>query len=449
MTFHSSRHDREAGAAMMVAVMVLTVVAVLSMAIATLAMRSTRAAGDAQTAGVVKDLANAGLAEGVTYLRQVGATPAIDGQTPVPDGAGACGTPTVNPAAPTWTKGGAALVRSGTQGEYAVWIEEVDASSGAYRVCAEGRSGQGKRTTSVRAIYTPAGGSAGPYAVYGGGDINLQSAAQSVENMSVYSEDCIDRKHNKETVEGATDLASGRPPAAHSLLWVLPKGSCQAEDSIHDGPDHVDDMFPYDTDKAGGPIAGDPNAAGKPALSAAPWNGSTLETATDAATFRARWGVPDMLGTTSIAALEQTAKQQGNYHYLTSSTLPSVKPDEAHAVVFLDFKKHESVNLKSVPFLDPFTTSSCLTGKSLILVVRNADVTANGNGALRATVVIKNGGVTKMNGTFDLIGGLFADGELDLSGTGTIKLDDCAVKNPPPGGTPQVDVSNYMEYDRS
>ncbi len=76
--------DREAGAAMLVAVMVITAVAVLSASIAVLATRSTRAAGETRTAGVVKDLANAGLAEGVTYLRQVGVTSAIDAQPAVP-----------------------------------------------------------------------------------------------------------------------------------------------------------------------------------------------------------------------------------------------------------------------------------------------------------------------------------------------------------------------------
>jgi Tfp pilus assembly protein PilX len=435
---------------MMVAVMVLTVVAVLSMTIATLAMRSTRAAGDAQTAGVVKDLANAGLAEGVTFLRQVGVTPAIDGQTPVPDGAGACAAPTVNSAAPQWTRSNAALVDSGTKGEYAVWIEKVVAPTsgvpGSYRVCAQGTSGQGKRTASVNAIYTPAGGSAGPYAVYGKGDVTLQSAAQVITNMSVHSEHCIDRKGNKQTI-GGTDLASGKPAAAHAMDWVLDgpgPDACEASRSVHEGGDYVDDEFPYDTDESGGPT-------GDSRLQVSPWNGSTLEPNSQTVDqFRAKWGVPDMLGTTSVTALEQTARQQGNYYYLTSSSTASVAtPNESHAVVFLDFQNHATVNLKDIGFVGPWATSSCLTGKSLILVFRNADVEGNGNRALRATVVIKNGGFTKLNGTFDLIGGLFADNGLDLSGNGTVRLDQCAIDNPPPGGTPQVDVSNYVEYDRS
>ena len=156
-----------------------------------------------------------------------------------------------------------------------------------------------------------------------------------------------------------------------------------------------------------------------------------------------------MLSATSINALEQTAKQQGNYYYLTTSSIASVAtPNENHAVLFLDFKNHSTVDMKDFN-LGSWSQSSCSTGKSLILVVRNADVTANGNGVLRATVVVKNGGVTKMNGNFTLIGGLHADDGLDLSGNGTIQLDQCAIDNPPPGGTPQVDVSNYMEYDRN
>ena len=111
---------------MLIAVMAITVVAVMGTSIAVMATRSTRAAGDAQTAGIVKDLANAGLAQGVTYLRQVGVTSAIDAQAPVPNGvASACQAPTVNTTTPAWTRSQAALITSGSQGSYAVWIEKV------------------------------------------------------------------------------------------------------------------------------------------------------------------------------------------------------------------------------------------------------------------------------------------------------------------------------------
>jgi hypothetical protein len=445
-----ARQEREVGAAMLIAVMVITVIAVIGTSVAVLATRSTKAAGDAQTAGVVKDLTNAGLASGVTYLRQVGVTPAIDAQPAVPNGAAACGVPAVNPAAPAWTKASAALVDSGDLGEYAVWIEKVAPPSagnpGAYRVCAQGTSGQGKRTASVMAQYTPAGGAAGPYAVYGKGEVTLQSSAQVITDMSVYSERCIDRKGNKQTI-GGTDRVSGLPAAAHAMDWVLDgpgPDSCQASNSIHAGGDYLDDEFPYDTDESGGPT-------GDSRVAMAPWNGSTLEPASQTVEqFRAKWGVPDMLSTTSINALEQTARQQGNYHYLSSSNTDGVAPPtQNHAVIFLDFKNHATVDLDKVGFVGSFATSNCLTGKSLIIVVRNADVEGNGNRKLRATVVIKNGGFTKLNGGFTLIGGLFADNGLDLSGNGTIKLDQCAIDNPPPGGTPQVDVSGYIEYDRN
>jgi Tfp pilus assembly protein PilX len=456
-----ARHEREAGVAMLIAVMVIMVIAVICTSVAVLASRSTRAAGDAQTAGVEKDLANAGLAEGVTYLRQVGVTPAIDAQAPVPSGAStACQPPTVNTTTPEWTRSKAALIDSGSQGTYAVWIEKVAAATSGnpavFRVCAQGTSGQGKRTASVMAQYNPAGGAGGPYAVYGGDGVNLQSAAQVITNMSLYSEDCIDRKANKQTITG-TDLATGRPAGAHSMLWVLDGGSCATSGSVHAAgkkvitPDYVNDDFPYDTDQAGGPVAGDPDASGKPALLAAPWSGSTLEPAGQTVDqFRAKWGIPDMLGATSINALQQTATQQGNYYYVTTSGLPSINTiDENNAVLFLDYKNHASVNLKGLNLGSFSQSTPCPTGKSLILVLRNADATANGNGTLRATLVIKNGGVTKMNGNFTLIGGLFADNGLDLSGNGTVMLDDCAIQNPPPGGTPQVDVSNYIEYDRN
>ena len=61
-----ARPDREAGAAMLIAVMVITVIAVIGTSVAVLASRTTKSAGAAQAAGVAKDFANAGIAEGVT-----------------------------------------------------------------------------------------------------------------------------------------------------------------------------------------------------------------------------------------------------------------------------------------------------------------------------------------------------------------------------------------------
>ena len=117
-----AHEDRDAGAAMLVAVMVITVVAVLCTSIAVLATRSTRAAGEARTAGVVKDLANAGLAQGVTYLREVGVTSAIDAPGNLPHGSDACGNAVVDTTAPTgreaaphsWMAATRATTRSGS-----------------------------------------------------------------------------------------------------------------------------------------------------------------------------------------------------------------------------------------------------------------------------------------------------------------------------------------------
>ena len=149
-------------------------------------------------------------------------------------------------------------------------------------MCTQGTSGQGKRTASVLAHYTPAGGVAGPYAAYSKGEVNLQSAAQEITDMSVYSEQCIDRKASQTTIRGI-EWASGRPAAAHSMLWVLDGKSCDAGTSVHapekkqPSPDYVDADFPYDTDQAGGPVAMDSDASGKSVFLLASWSGSTRE----------------------------------------------------------------------------------------------------------------------------------------------------------------------------
>ncbi len=58
------------------------------------------------------------------------------------------------------------------------------------------------------------------------------------------------------------------------------------------------------------------------------------------------------------------------------------------------------VDLDKLTFVNPWVGSGCPTGKSLILVTRNADVEGNGNRVLRASVVIENGAFTKLNGGF-------------------------------------------------
>ena len=206
--------------AMLVAVMVITVVAVLSTSVAVLATRSTRAAGETRTAGVVKDLANAGLAEGVTFLRQVGVTSAIDAQP---------SSRTVPTRA--WPQR-CLRQRRVDQGQPPRWsMPATRASTGSGSRRSQPPSGghpgavsglrdrarpAGQADRQRRAEYTPAAGRAGPYAVYGKGDINLQSAAQVISNMSVYSETCIDRKGNKQTI-GGTDLAAvPAPRRAHA-----------------------------------------------------------------------------------------------------------------------------------------------------------------------------------------------------------------------------------------
>ena len=222
--------------------------------------------------------------------------------------------------------------------------------------------------------------------------------------------------------------------------------------SIHAGPDFVDNEFPYDTDAFGGPVAGDPDLAGHAELSGwtLPWKWLDPRAQPDHTVelFRARWGVPDMLGPTSMTALEQRARHQGNYYYLTSTCTTSVAtPNEDHAVVFLDFRTTTRCRPQTSSFTGSYQ-ASCTTGQSLIIVVRKANVTANGNGVLRASVVIKDGGVTKMNGTFDLFGGLFAEEAIDLSGTGKSRSTAAPSTTRRRLAPPKVDVTNYVEYDR-
>ena len=68
--------------------------------------------------------------------------------------------------------------------------------------------------------------------------------------------------------------------------------------------------------------------------------------------LRRKWDLPDTLGAASITALEQKARQQGNYHRPVTAAAAyaiTAKPDESHAVVFLDVQSPgEVISLKAI-----------------------------------------------------------------------------------------------------
>ena len=131
---------------------------------------------------------------------------------------------------------------------------------------------------------------------------------------------------------------SGCTAATASAAWPA--------NSIHDWTTPSTTTFPYDTDRAGGPIGSDPDSSGKPALQAPPWRRH------DARAGRPdRRAVPRQVGRSGHARTRPRStpwsRPPGSRATTTTLTGASISlggrtPNENNAVVFLDFQTHQS-----------------------------------------------------------------------------------------------------------
>ena len=468
----------DAGAALLITFFVTTILTAMAVTVSVIAINNVGNAGRDRQATAALALSEGGVSQAVSHLKN-GA--ALRNLTCSPT----CSTnPWGNRAAPKTV-----AVASGEQ--YQVWIETVralDPSSftpGVYRIHSTGTSAgnPGARTVRVTVEVEPF---KFPLAVYA--DTVNAGGTGSIVSESLFSTGCIFKRGNINF--GGFDQVYKIPAAAHSSKIITEDNgsgtSCPTnhKKNIHHADNSTDGCsddpdYRYDQDSQGedastavGAVAGSnfettdcyglqvANPTGTPPLGEYPTTSLIKNDADLAEKFDFNL---EGLTADQLVLLEQAARDQG-FYFTSTTAIPTVLRTAAasapypNPILFYDLKgpaKGKSVDLNEFGAAYarswPLSASDAgCTGRSVFVIVKNGNVSMNANTVLTGSIFALGpdpyGKVSKMNGTAQLIGTMYAR-ELDLTGTGDIKLDDCFVKNLP-GQALDVTVTEFVEVDR-
>lgn len=470
------RTQGDAGIAMVVVLALTVVLGGIGATIALVATSNLTAVGLDRQSTNAQNVAEAGVAQGVAWLRVNGV-----GQL-------AC-SPSCSPGSgqPDWGQGphldasgpnlGIALGASyghvvtqpdGTQ--FRVWIEKQSAfappakKSGLYTVHSTGLASStaaatGTRNVSQDLTVAPADFPIGVFAhtVAAGGTGGLHYE-------SLFSDACIQGR-SFETFQG-TDQYYGVPAAAHSAGAIVPKqnDACNQAKSIHNASAcNTTPQYVNDTDAFGGNVVGTA-CGGNGTLNGAPWLTTSKETSFAAMGKTYGFDASQTsigLNNTELDALRTISRQQGLY-FTSTTAIPAVLQSATasttfpHPVLFYDLKGAAQGGEVDLSGLTRYSRAYPLAANSpqctsygAVVVVENGNVKLNSNTVLVASVFTgpnPYGQVAKANGTGQLIGTLFAD-SIDMRGTSDVYLDDCFLQNLP-GGLLNVGISGYHETDR-
>ena len=352
---------------------------------------------------------------------------------------------------------------------YEVWIETVqplDVSSftpGVYRINSTGTSAgnPGNRTVQVDVEVSPF---KYPLAVVA--DTVTPGGSGSVFSESVFSKGCVFKRSHIE-FGGSIDAVYGVPAAVHSAQYITDSqgsgNNCGPNDNknVHHASNSTqgcsdDANYHYDSDLQGS------DALGAPCYKKFSPTFPLSSKVSSADQMAEKWNF-QMEGLTApqLEILKAAAIEQG-FYFTNTTAIPAALQNAATApaqpILFydlqgsavggkVDLNQLNNAYSRSAPLT---AASSSCTGRAAFIVVLNGDVGMNSNTKLSASVFAMGpapyGQVTKLNGTAELIGTLYARG-VDLTGTGDIRLDECFVENPP-GQALEVRVTNFVEVDR-
>ena len=451
--------DRQQGSAIVITMLMIAVLTGLSLTVFALATDNLGNARRDRQATAALANSEAGVGQAIAYVRLNG----LGGLACAPN----CGAANPWGEAPSVVDGDldpSTVVLPGPGERYEVWIEPITplttSAPGRYRIHSIGTAGTGpgSRRVAVDVEVTRFGYPLAVYAdsVQAGGD-------GAIHTESLFSKGCI-FKRGQIQFEGI-DLVHGIPAAAHSAQFITESQgagtSCSATDvkNIHKPGQPCSPAYPFDQDKAGGPLDGSP--CFKPGGAAYPTT-SLIGTGDE---LGSTFGF-DLAGLTAaqLDLLRTAAKEQGFYFTGTTAIPPVLQGSGAalthrNPVLFYDLQGSSVGGLVDLNDLSepaygravPLTaTSPACTTRNVIVVVVNGDVRLNSNQTLVASVFsmgpAPHGQVRKANGTSELIGTLYAR-SLDLTGTVDIHLDDCFLQNLP-GNLLSVEPKAFREVDR-
>lgn len=474
-----TRLSGDTGAALLITFFVTTVLTALAVTVSVISINNVGNAGRDRQASAALALSEGGVAQAVSHLKSGAALRAL---TCSPSCAS---NPWGNQASPE-------TVTVATGEQYQVWIETVRAldpasfTPGIYRIHSTGTSAgnPGARTVRVTVEVEPF---KYPLAVFA--DTVNAGGTGSIFNESLFSTGCIFKRSHID-FGGSFDQVYKIPSAAHSSKIITDANgsgsSCPAGEkkNIHHSTQSVDGCsndaaYRYDQDSQGedastavgaaaghnfettpcyGLQAADPT--GTPPLEEYPTTSLIKNDADLAEKFDFNL---EGLTADQLELLKQAAIEQG-FYFTGTTAIPSVLSSAASSasfpnpILFYDLQGSAvggTVDLNG--FNDaysrawPLTASDAgCTGRSVFIIVKNGNVRMNANTVLTASVFALGpspyGVVSKINGSGQLIGTLYGR-EIDLTGTGDIKLDDCFVQNPP-GQALDVTVIDFVEVDR-
>ena len=460
----SPEAPRDEGVALLTVIILTAFLVVASLSLAFVTITNLASARTSQQAGAAVNAADAGLAQGVTYLRS-------------------SGFGTINACSPTCTNepyGNSSnpkrITINGRSGQfYTVWIEKIAPypanKAGIYRIHSTGGAGgQASRAVTMDVSITPFQVPIGVMAdtVTGGGNAG-------VHHESILSTGCI-YKRSKISFEGI-DKAYGVPAAVYSSQVInddagsgqfCPNTRKPLHETTSGNAGYCNTSFDqsrYDMDLNGGSLVGTPcyNSARAQFGNLPQFNDpthiaynfpQTSKLADDNALFSMFNVRKPPFTQSQLDQLRTIAISQDNY-WTSASGWSS--PDESSAVMYFDLAASNPggvVDLKDLtgwsrPVNQSTTGAGCDT-RSLVIIIEGGNARLNGNQNMFGSLYLVSGSpygkVLKANGTAFFTGSLYAN-ELDLTGTADLYMDDCFLANRSPALF-DVRTFNYRELDR-
>jgi hypothetical protein len=416
----------ERGSAIVVVVLVVAAMTGLAITATVMAVANTQSADRDRQGAKALDVADAGVAAGIEFLRS-GANGINCTATGLTSSGAVC--------AGAWNGQAQAQTVSVGGATYSVWISRVVKAAppttreSVYKIRSTGTtlvSSAGVRQVEATVVARPFTYPVGVYA-----DSVTAVGTADVTNETIFSSGCISGvKHTGVT---GSDLWYGGLAGIKTTGGVTDNnGSCTASNDVLNNASKC-----YGLGNTEYPVS--TPYGGVQTTPASCYNLVTTKfTLTD---LQNSFGLTARgLQPQQYAALKSVAKSQGGYYTTSSYTSPdpAVYPN---AVLYFKLAPGDEVSLNSIA---GYGSSTCGT-RSIVVVIEGGDARINAGADVVGALFVPDG-TLRGNGNSTLTGTVFAKNIDKFNGTAEIRLDSCWVDNFPILN--DFRVSDYRQVDR-